>query len=392
MRAGRIRVLIAGNIYVKRALVRRFLEDDGYEVVAEALTRSDIMAAIGRGSPDAIVLDDELLEDATIGRIRRSAPDAKVVVFTSTPPAAPGTIVGADAYLEKGVGLAALTAVLGRLFQPDHAPSALVGAGVAAAGASMMTETAGAEATTAGNGGRGASRAPGTGGGAPARLTAIATGAILIVVGLVAMITTGGNGTVPAPADTTDQTGGTVIAEPAEQTELDDAYAALDRLIAAVEAGNYVLATVEGQALIDAREAAFAAGFTTSGLDAEVTARLEVVVVAIPAGAALSLQQILGDLYPVLEDESEPGGGSDVVFDTTVATGGSSSGGGTTDGGSGGSGGGGGGEAGGSTTTLGPGDGRAWGQSHKETKGEGGPPSWANGPPPWSNGHHNKDK
>ena len=381
MKAGRIRVLIAGNIYVKRALVRRFLEDDGYEVVAESLTRSDILPAIGRGSPDAIVVDDELLEDGTIGRIRRSAPDAKVVVFTSTPPAAPGAIVGADGYLEKGVGLAALTALLGRLFEPDHAPIALVGAGVAAKGASMMTETTGVETTTAGNNGRSASRTPGTGGAAPARLTAIAGGAILIVVGLIAMITTGGSGTEPAPTDRTDQTGGTVIAEPAKETELDAAYAALDRLIAAVEGGNYVLATVEGQALIDAREDALAAGFTTSGLDAEVTARLEVVVVAIPAGAALSLQQILGDLYPVLEDESEPGGGSDVVLDNTVTDGSSTSGDdGTTAGSSGGGGGGGG---GGDTVTLGPGDGREWGQWHKETKGVG-------GPPPWSNGHHNK--
>src|SRR3990172_1212292 len=121
MSAGRIRVLIAGNIYVKRALVRRFLEDDGYEVVAEALTRSDILPTINRGSPDAIVVDDELLEDGSITRIRGTAPDAKIVVFTSTPPAAPGVIIGADAYLEKGGALAALTALLGRLFEPDGA-------------------------------------------------------------------------------------------------------------------------------------------------------------------------------------------------------------------------------------------------------------------------------
>lgn len=381
MTAGRIRVLIAGNIYVKRALVRRFLEDDGYEVVAEALTRSDILPAIRRGGPDAIVVDDELLDDGAMARIRKAAPDAKVIVFTSTPPSAPAAMVGADAYLEKGVGLAALTALLGRLFDPERSPLALVGAGAVAVGTlgKATSQPTDVEATMDDNG-SGTSTTT-TGGGAPARLIAIAGGAILIVVGLIAMITTGG-GTEPAPADTTDQTDGTVIAEPAEQTELDAAYAALDEMIAAIEGGNYVLATVQAQALMDAREDAFAAGFSTSGLDAEVTARLEVVVVGIPAGAATNLQGILGDLYPVLEDESTPGGGSDVVLGETVTNdGGSTSGGGTTDGTTGGGGGGEGGGGGGAT--VGPGDGKEWGQSHKETKGEG-------GPPPWSNGHHNK--
>jgi hypothetical protein len=152
-------------------------------------------------------------------------------------------------------------------------------------------------------------------------------------------------------------------------------------MIVAIEGGNYVLATVEAQALMDAREVAFAAGYTTSGLDAEVTARLEVVVVGIPAGAATNLQAILGDLYPVLEeDESTPGGGSDLVLGTSVSNdGGSTSGGGsdTTTGG----GGGGGGDT---TVTPQPGDGKVWGQWHKENKGSGGPPPWAKGK---ANGH-----
>src|SRR3989304_2233658 len=255
MSAGRIRVLIAGNIYVKRALGRRFLEDDGYEVVAEAFARSDIRPGTGRSSPDAIVVEDELLEEGTIARIRESAPDAKIVVFTSTPPGASGAVVGADAYLEKGVALAGLTALLGRLVEPVRAPGA--------------------------------------------------------------------------------------------ETELHDASLALDQLVAAIEGGNYVLATVEAQALMDAREVAFAAGFTTSGLDAEVTARLTAGVVDIPAGAATNLQAIVGDLYPVLQDESEPGGGSDVVLGGTESSddGGSTAGSGdpTTGGGADGGGGGGGG-------------------------------------------------
>lgn len=365
MTAERIRVLIAGNIYVKRALVRRFLEDDGYEVVAEALTRSDLGPAIRRGNPDAIVVDDALLEPGTIARLRRSAPDAKIVVFTSTPPTDPEATTGADAYLEKGVGLAALTTILGRLFEPDRAPVA-VGAVAPETFTGNEREAAMMEQTST----------PGSGGGPAAgvaRLVAIAGGAILVVVGLIAMITTGGEGTAPAPADTTDQTGGgVVITEPVEETELDAAYAALDRMIAAIQSGNYVLAAVEARALMDAREVAFGAGFSISGLDAEITARLEDLVGTIPGAAAANLAEILGDLFPALGDQSEPGEGSDLVLGTTVTnTGGGDE---TTTGGGG---------DGGETVTVGPGDGKEWGHWHKENKGQG-------GPPPWANGHHNK--
>jgi DNA-binding NarL/FixJ family response regulator len=123
MAADRIRVFIAGNIYVKRALVRRFLEDDGYEVVGEARDREDMVAAVRRDQPDAVVVDDELLVDGpgggTMGRLRRAAPDARVVVFTNAPTDAAATPEGADGYLEKGLGLASLTAMLGRLFAHD---------------------------------------------------------------------------------------------------------------------------------------------------------------------------------------------------------------------------------------------------------------------------------
>ncbi|HYF12426.1 MAG TPA: hypothetical protein VEC09_09000, partial [Actinomycetota bacterium] len=127
MAADRIRVFIAGNIYVTRALVRRFLEDDGFEVTGEARTREDMMIAVRRDQPDAVVIDDELLIDGpgggTIGRLRRGAPDAKVVVFTSSPIDPATAPDDADGYLEKGVGLASLTALLGRLFAEPIAPA-----------------------------------------------------------------------------------------------------------------------------------------------------------------------------------------------------------------------------------------------------------------------------
>ena len=112
-RGDRVRVVIAGNIYTKRALVKRFLADDGFRVVAEAATRPELGAALDSTDPDAVVVDDGLLaDDAAIAAIRRKVPSAKIVVFTSGPAQKP---MGADGYLEKGVGLATLTALLVRL-------------------------------------------------------------------------------------------------------------------------------------------------------------------------------------------------------------------------------------------------------------------------------------
>ena len=87
MTNGRIRVLVAGDIYVNRSLVRPFLEDDGYEVVGEPLTRDEALTAVGAQQPDAVVIDDRLLSSRGNGKllhkVRRAAPEAKVVVVSS---------------------------------------------------------------------------------------------------------------------------------------------------------------------------------------------------------------------------------------------------------------------------------------------------------------------
>ncbi len=169
MAAERIRVLIGGNIYVKRALVRRFLEDDGYEVVAEAMSGEDLMPAVLEGQPDAVVLDDELMTHGTIAAIREAAPEARVVVFTAGPPNAGLAPEGADGYLEKGVGLAALTGLLGRLLAEPTAPIEPV----------VAEETAAA--------GEGARRST-------PRLVAIVAGGILILWGVIALFASSGGG------------------------------------------------------------------------------------------------------------------------------------------------------------------------------------------------------
>src|SRR5688572_32355781 len=104
MAPGRIRVFVAGTIHLNRAQVRRFLEDDGYEVVGEAPTRENLVAAIGRSEPDAVVVDQDLLGRGMMARVRRAAPDARIIVFTAGPTNQAAAPRGADGYLEKGVG------------------------------------------------------------------------------------------------------------------------------------------------------------------------------------------------------------------------------------------------------------------------------------------------
>jgi hypothetical protein len=206
---------------------------------------------------------------------------------------------------------------------------------------------------------------------------------------LIVMLTTSG---APLPrADSTDIADQVVIV-PQGLGPLDDARDSLDRMLDAIEDGNTLLVTYYARALMEQRDTAIAGGYLMKDFDAQITSALAEVVGVLPAGVTASLQGILGDLFPVLEDEVTPGGGSDVIFGPIIGssdgTGGTvtGGGGGDTTGGNDGNGGGGDGD-GGTVVTLGPGDGRAWGQSHKQTKGEGGPPPWSNGHTGETHGH-----
>jgi CheY-like chemotaxis protein len=367
---GRIRVLVAGDIYVNRSLVRPFLEDDGYDVVAESFSSADVVGAVGREQPDAIVIDDRLLRGrpngGTIEKIRRAAPDAKVIVMTSAP--GPVRRPGADAYLPRGVSLATVSASIGQLLGADMTRETLAAAGVATGGranASPVRE-----------------RRARDGRGSAARFAASVALPLLVVWGLIAVLTTGGGApTPPAPGFE-----GGVIVVPQGTSSLDDAEASLARMIDAIEAGNYLLATVHATALMAARDVARAVGYSTSALDAEIAANIRALAALLPPGVSEALQDIFGHLFPVLPSEETPGGGSGLIFGPVTGTGGGTTaggGGGTTTGGGGGGTPTGGGDEGGAgdggtpTCTvavdetgeaLGPGDGREWGHSHKQAK------------------------
>jgi CheY-like chemotaxis protein len=369
---GRIRVLVAGDIYVNRSLVRPFLEDDGYDVVAEAFSSADVVTAVGQEQPDAIVIDDRLLRgrpnEGTIEKIRRAAPDAKVIVMTSAP--GPVRRPGADAYLPRGVSLATVSASLGRLLGADMTRETLAAAGVATSGRASAPAVRERKARD--------------GRGGAARFAASVAVPLLVVWGLIAVLTTGGSAPTP-PASTPGFEGG-IIVVPQGTSSLDDAEASLARMIDAIEAGNYVLATVHATALMDARDVARSVGYSTSVLDAEIAASIRALAALLPPGVSEALQQIFGRLFPVLPSEETPGGGSGLVLGPVTGTGGGTTAGegaGTTTGGGGDgtpAGGGdeeGAGEGGTPTCTaavdetgeaLGPGDGREWGHSHKQAK------------------------
>ena len=401
MAPDKTRVVIAGNIYDKLALVRRFLEEDGYEVVGVASKRQDVIHAVQQGRPDAVVIDEELIDEGLVGtllRIRAAQPRAKVVVFTSGPPIQETAPKGADGYLEKGTGLAVLTSMLDRLLadRPARIEAITTRAGTSNADTAVTApvdvvvipdadETAApGDADTALEPARFGtvddvedvpSDEPRFGG---FRLAALAAGFVLIVWSLVVLL--GGN----EPHQPS-----TVAAGPSPSTilapdELQLAYATLDSMIGALQSGNYVLATVDAHELMQGRETAQAAGFSIGALDDEITSRLDALVGTLPTRVNAQLQDSLGPLFPQPASEQPPGGSTVVVGNTVTSpvSGGTSSDGGTTGGSStGGSSSGGSSTGGGSTdgengggggsvvTTLGPGDGRAWGQSHKPPQG-----------------------
>jgi len=394
-----VKVLIAGNIYAKLALVRRFLEDDGYQVVGEPRTKQDVIRAVQAARPDAVVIDEEFIDGGPVGtipRIRSAQPGAKIVVFTSGPPVEETAPKGADGYLEKGAPLSALTSMLGRSFAVKRAPIDAVPseAGTAEAGAARtvpvdVVAVAKAAAMTAHRGPNPALQPAGVApvggsGDAPSRerrfggfrVAALLAGIVLIVWSLVSMIVA--DDTVHHPRIVAAAPSPSTIIEQPGSDELQMAYATLDGMITALHGANYVLATVDAQLLIQQRETARSAGFSIGALDDEITSRLDAMVGTLPSRAITPLQDILGPLFPQLA--TEPGGGSTVVMGNP-APGGTTSGSGSTGGGGsaggGGSTGGGGPTGGGGSTggngggevTLGPGDGRAWGQSHKPPPG-----------------------
>jgi hypothetical protein len=95
MREPRVRVLVGEGQPARRGLFRFVLENEGYEVVAEAASTMELAQQLAIQRPDVVVLDDGI--DATaVGMMREVLPSAKLILVWPRGVAA----VGADARLE----------------------------------------------------------------------------------------------------------------------------------------------------------------------------------------------------------------------------------------------------------------------------------------------------
>ena len=69
-----------------RRMLRNMLELDGFEVVGEAGSGADAVAAVGDADPDVVVVDYKMPEMdglETAGRIRELRPDQVMILYTA---------------------------------------------------------------------------------------------------------------------------------------------------------------------------------------------------------------------------------------------------------------------------------------------------------------------
>jgi CheY-like chemotaxis protein len=128
-----LRVVIVDDTAEQRDLLRRGLEDDGFDVVAEAGDGREGIAVARSAHPDVILLDLAMpvmdgLE--ALPTLRTDCPDATIVVlsgFGTAQSTRRALAAGADGYLRKGIPVATMLAHLRDLTEaPARTPSRAV--------------------------------------------------------------------------------------------------------------------------------------------------------------------------------------------------------------------------------------------------------------------------
>ena len=91
----RVRVMVGEGQTARKGLLRFVLENEGYDVVAEAASTLELAQRLVIHRPDVVVVDDGI-DASAVGMMREVLPSAKVVLVWPRGV----TAVGADARLE----------------------------------------------------------------------------------------------------------------------------------------------------------------------------------------------------------------------------------------------------------------------------------------------------
>jgi two-component system, response regulator PdtaR len=81
-----IRVMVVDDTAHVRRMLRNMLELDGFEVVAEAGSGEEALAAVSAADPDVVVIDYKMPELdglATAARIRTARPEQVMILYTA---------------------------------------------------------------------------------------------------------------------------------------------------------------------------------------------------------------------------------------------------------------------------------------------------------------------
>ncbi|MEX2273975.1 MAG: hypothetical protein WEA10_00200, partial [Actinomycetota bacterium] len=319
---GILRVVIAADSAMHRDIVRFFLNEDGFEIVGDAARAEDAAWMAAKFGADAVILQETIAADEAqeaIHRLRTEAPATAIVVFTPEGSSGPANsaALGADAYLEEGVGLVDLALLLRSLGGvqgiepirvPDVAPVPPVPVGIGATGsraeAAPLVPEFGLDAKRRRR--SMSSRASIWLGGGRQRLVPVLAGAaaLLLAVALVASRSSLGDALFPQQAGAPQVAG--LVNGPDASVYVEASFNRLDALVVSLQGFDVEEAPRLARELVEERARAVESGATEAAiaeLDQIVEAKLRPVIRTAPERVAAAVLTILAPVYPWAEED-----------------------------------------------------------------------------------------
>jgi DNA-binding NarL/FixJ family response regulator len=300
--------VIAGPGALDRALIRHFLEGEGFDVVGEAGGFEELVRAADELVPDAVIVDGRILAGARVdlGVVRSAALDASVVVVADE--RLDASAIGADAVVERGAGLAQLATTVGWLnavasWRPGEGATISAGILELAHPATPPPRATIPEATAVPSAAVGRRRVR------PPRLLAVAALALVgvLLLGLLAVAVDFPTRRVAEPPTVGP------VAPPITVRILGDgreyraaARAYLRELVVAMRQGERSRVTRLARKLLVARSLAVGNGVSVDRLDTRVRERVPRLLDSVEPRTALHVAAILRPLLPPVEIPPEP--------------------------------------------------------------------------------------